>query len=93
MDLQCVQRPVHAADDLVNNEPFSEHFIAQTSAVSSGEARYGMTPAGHWGPPEWIDEKRAAEARAAMGQAGILYGDNAAYRDMCRYQSGFFFRA
>lgn len=52
-----------------------------------------MTPAGHWGPPEWIDEKRAAEARAAMGQAGILYGDNAAYRDMCRYQSGFFFRA
>ena len=27
-----------------------------------------------------------------MEKAGILYGDSASYRDMCRYQSGFFFR-
>ena len=86
-------RRYHYPFVFINNEEFSEHFIKQTSGVASGEVRYGRTPDGDWGAPEWIDEKRAANARMEMGKAGVLYGDSASYRAMCRYFSGPIYRS
>lgn len=58
----------------------------------SGNVSYGLVPQEHWLEPAWIDQERAAESRKKMKEAKVIYGGNEAYRRMCRYQSGFFFR-
>ncbi|KAF7359002.1 Glycosyltransferase family 15 protein [Mycena sanguinolenta] len=43
-------------------------------------------------PPDWIDEARATAARKAMEEQGIIYAGSVSYRNMCRFNSGFFFK-
>ncbi|GEQ72321.1 hypothetical protein JCM33374_g6008 [Metschnikowia sp. JCM 33374] len=76
----------------LNDEPFTEEFKRVTSAIVSGTAKYGLVPEEHWSYPDFIDKKKAARARKAMSEAGIIYGDSESYRHMCRFESGFFFR-
>jgi hypothetical protein len=58
------------------------------SAIVSGEIRFGRVPREHWVQPDWIDEKKAADYRSKLMEVGIIYGDNVAYRNMCRFNSG-----
>ncbi|KAK4051334.1 hypothetical protein OIV83_002818 [Microbotryomycetes sp. JL201] len=77
----------------LNDEPFSEEFKKHTSAIASGLCQYGQVPAEHWSNHgDWIDEERAAKARQAMADKNVIYGDSVSYREMCRFQSGFFWR-
>lgn len=75
----------------LNDEPFTEDFKMFTTDIASGETSYGLIPKEQWSEhPSWIDEDRAAQARADMSH--LMYGDSLSYRHMCRYESGFFFR-
>ncbi|KAM0789293.1 hypothetical protein ACM66B_000133 [Microbotryomycetes sp. NB124-2] len=77
----------------LNDEPFSEEFKRHTSTVASGVCTYGSIPREQWADHgDWIDEERAAKARQAMADKNVIYGDSVSYREMCRYQSGFFWR-
>lgn len=76
----------------LNDVPFSEEFKRVTSALASGECKYGLIPQEQWSFPDWIDQDKAAKTRKEMREAGILYGDSISYRHMCRYESGFFWR-
>ena len=76
----------------INNEPFTEHFKQQVTGIASGKVQFGLTPDGHWGPPKWIDQQKAKKGRERLTKLEVLYGDSISYRDMCRYQSGFFQR-
>ena len=77
----------------LNDKPFDERFIKMTSGITSGKTSYGLVPAEHWGKhPSWIDEDKAKLAREDMAKNNVIYGDSVPYREMCRYQSGFFFR-
>lgn len=60
--------------------------------MCSGKVEYGLIPKEHWGMPSHIDKQRAANTRQDMAQKQILYGDSESYRNMCRYESGFFYR-
>jgi len=50
-----------------------------------------LIPKEHWFQPEWIDEDRAREGRLKMMAQRIIYAGSVPYRNMCRFNSGFFF--
>lgn len=76
----------------LNDEPFSEEFKKVTTAMISGETKYGQIPKEHWSYPQWIDQNRAKEARDEMVRQRVIYGGSESYRHMCRFESGFFYR-
>ncbi|KAH3678120.1 hypothetical protein WICMUC_001684 [Wickerhamomyces mucosus] len=76
----------------LNDDKFSEEFKRTTTALISGETKYGLIPKEHWSFPDWIDVDKAAKTREEMRQKKIIYGDSISYRHMCRYESGFFYR-
>jgi alpha 1,2-mannosyltransferase len=76
----------------LNDEEFSNEFKRTTTALISGQTKYGLIPKEHWSFPEWIDTDKAAATREQMKADKIIYGDSVSYRHMCRYESGFFYR-
>ncbi|AQZ11724.1 YUR1 (YJL139C) and KTR2 (YKR061W) [Zygosaccharomyces parabailii] len=76
----------------LNDEPFDETFIEATTAMASGKTRYALVPTQHWDRPEWIDEDRFEKKLQLMQDKGVLYGGSRSYRNMCRFNSGYFFR-
>ncbi|EMC91518.1 glycosyltransferase family 15 protein [Baudoinia panamericana UAMH 10762] len=76
----------------LNDAEFDETFISVTTALVSGNTRYGKIDSYHWGFPDFIDQEKAAAVREDMHERKIIYGDSVSYRHMCRYESGFFFR-
>lgn len=76
----------------LNEVPFSEEFKLHTSALASGPTTYGLIEKSQWGIPAWIDLEKAAKKIAEMSLLKIPYAWSWPYRNMCRYQSGFFWR-
>lgn len=76
----------------LNEEPFSDTFKEMTTGIASAGTSYGLIPRDHWFQPDWIDEEKATKAREKMIADKVIYGGNVAYRNMCRFNSGFFFR-
>ncbi|KAF5391283.1 hypothetical protein D9757_001876 [Collybiopsis confluens] len=77
---------------LLNEEPFTEEFKSRVSVLTRAPISFGQIPKEHWYQPEWIDEDRAREGRQKMMAKQIIYGGSVPYRNMCRFNSGFFFR-
>ncbi|KAI0643423.1 glycosyltransferase family 15 protein [Trametes meyenii] len=76
----------------LNEEPFSDEFKTRISNVINGEVTFGQIPREHWYQPDWIDEEKAKAGREKMVQDNIIYGGSLSYRNMCRFNSGFFYR-
>lgn len=76
----------------LNDEPFTEEFKAWTSNIVSSKVMYGQIPYEHWNQPDDIDEKKATEGRLDLIRHKVIYGGSVSYRNMCRFNSGFFFR-
>jgi alpha 1,2-mannosyltransferase len=85
-------RNYHYDWTFLNDEEFTEEFKQATSNLVSGKAIYGLIPKEHWSFPEWIDLKKAADAREKMQKDKVIYGGSISYRHMCRFESGFFWR-
>uniref|UniRef100_A0A093VYW8 Putative mannosyltransferase KTR4 n=1 Tax=Talaromyces marneffei PM1 TaxID=1077442 RepID=A0A093VYW8_TALMA len=87
-----------------NNVPFSEEFKARTQAETEAECRYGnarlivgvlgleLIPEEHWAVPDWIDPDLLKQATRKMKKQGIKYAGLLSYHQMCRWNSGFFYR-
>ncbi|KAK7014851.1 glycosyltransferase family 15 protein [Favolaschia claudopus] len=76
----------------LNEEEFSEKFKSRIRAVTNSPVQFGLIPHDHWFQPDWIDETRASAARAEMQKNNVIYGGSLPYRNMCRFNSGFFYR-
>ncbi|SJL06040.1 related to Alpha-1,2 mannosyltransferase KTR1 [Armillaria ostoyae] len=76
----------------LNEEEFTDEFKNRISAAISAPVSFGLIPKEHWYQPHWIDETLAAAGRKKMAAANIIYADSVPYRNMCRFNSGFFFR-
>lgn len=76
----------------LNDEPFSEEFKKYTTEVTSSDTSYGLIPKEVWNQPGWIDESKASAARKQMTADNVIYGGSVPYRNMCRFNSGHFFR-
>ncbi|KAF8877525.1 glycosyltransferase family 15 protein [Infundibulicybe gibba] len=77
---------------LLNEVEFTAEFKSKVSAAVSSKVEFGVIPNEHWYQPEWIDEEKATKSRNQMTANGVKYGGSVAYRNMCRFNSGFFFR-
>ncbi|KAI0324225.1 glycosyltransferase family 15 protein [Cubamyces sp. BRFM 1775] len=76
----------------LNEEPFSDEFKTRVSNVINGEVIFGQVPQDHWYPPDWVDEEKAKAGRDKLVENNIPYGGSVSYRNMCRFNSGFFYR-
>ncbi|KAG1782534.1 glycosyltransferase family 15 protein [Suillus placidus] len=76
----------------LNDEPFSTDFKRRVSVLTDANVSFGLIPREDWIQPDWIDEGRAQEGRNNLVRQGVIYGGNVSYRNMCRFNSGFFFR-
>ncbi|KAF9005662.1 glycosyltransferase family 15 protein [Cyathus striatus] len=79
---------------LLNDEPFTEDFKKRVTVLTDAPISFGLIPKEHWYQPEWIDENRARNGRLSMMAQGIIYAGKRSiiYRNMCRFNSGFFFQ-
>jgi alpha 1,2-mannosyltransferase len=76
----------------LNEEPFSNDFKKRVSEITDSKVEFGLIPSEHWNQPKWINETRATEARENMLKNNVIYGGSVPYRNMCRFNSGFFYR-
>ncbi|KAF8233396.1 glycosyltransferase family 15 protein [Tricholoma matsutake] len=78
----------------LNDVAFTENFKTRMTNIiaNSSEVAFGVVPKEHWEQPEWIDEAKATNERNKLALAGVKYGDSIPYRNMCRFNSGFFFK-
>ncbi|KAI8374306.1 nucleotide-diphospho-sugar transferase [Radiomyces spectabilis] len=74
----------------LNDEPFTDEFIARTSEITNAKTYYALVDSSMWSYPPHINQTLAAEGRKLL--ESLPYGDSESYRHMCRFQSGFFWR-
>ncbi|EKM82672.1 hypothetical protein AGABI1DRAFT_118115 [Agaricus bisporus var. burnettii JB137-S8] len=77
---------------LLNEEPFTDEFKTRVQVLTDAPIHFGLIPYEDWYQPDWIDEDRAKAGRQQMKSKGIIYGGSVPYRNMCRFNSGFFFQ-
>ncbi|CAK9438184.1 uncharacterized protein LODBEIA_P24610 [Lodderomyces beijingensis] len=75
----------------LNDEPFDAEFIEKTSLMASGKTFYELVPAQDWQPPSYINKTRLDE-NLINSRASVLYGGVRSYRNMCHFNSGFFYK-
>ncbi|KAK2466906.1 hypothetical protein APHAL10511_001164 [Amanita phalloides] len=76
----------------LNDEPFTNEFKQRLSVLTDAPVSFGQIPKDHWIQPDWIDEDRARRGRLQLLSQGIIYAGSVPYRNMCRFNSGFFFK-
>ncbi|KAJ7253923.1 glycosyltransferase family 15 protein [Mycena rebaudengoi] len=76
----------------LNEEPFSEIFKQSVGALTRNTIEFGLIPHEHWYQPDWIDEAKARAAREQMERDNVIYGGSVPYRNMLRFNAGFFHR-
>lgn len=76
----------------LNDVEFTPEFIARTTSAISSSASYGVVPTEHWNHPPEIDEERLQRGMKELADKGVDYGGSLPYRNMCRFNSGFFYR-
>ncbi|CRG91305.1 mannosyltransferase [Talaromyces islandicus] len=75
-----------------NNVPFTEEFKKRTQAETKAQCHYALIPKEHWDVPEWIDDDLLKEGIAEQKKKGIKYASSTSYHQMCRWNSGFFYK-
>ncbi|TFK76428.1 glycosyl transferase [Pluteus cervinus] len=76
---------------LLNDKPFTKQFKKRVRAMTDAPIEFGVIKREHWIQPDWIDEDRALKGRIRLLSQGIIYAASIPYRNMCRFNSGFFF--
>ncbi|KAF8343559.1 glycosyltransferase family 15 protein [Amanita rubescens] len=76
----------------LNDELFNDEFRTVISGLTDAPVQFGVIPPDHWNQPPWIDEDKASAARDEMASKNVMYGGSISYRNMCRFNSGFFYR-
>jgi len=70
---------------LFNDEPFTTEFKNEIVKHTNSTIEFGLIPSSEWNVPEWID-------RDKLNKSVKNIGHSIGYRQMCRFNSGFFFR-
>jgi mannosyltransferase len=82
----------HYTWTFLNDVPFDEDFKYWTTEMASGETEYGLIPSIDWNKPSFINEEKYEKSIEIAIEKEILYGFSKSYRNMCHFNSGFFFR-
>jgi len=76
----------------LNDEAFTQSFKDHIQALTRAPVEFGIIPHDQWNQPPSIDEERASKSREDMVRNNVIYGGSVPYRNMCRFNSGFFYR-
>lgn len=76
----------------LNDVPFDESFKEATTAMASGKTKYDIIPPEDWNCPPFINQTKYDASVELMSKNNVIYGFSRSYRNMCRFNSGFFFR-
>lgn len=76
----------------LNDEEFTQEFKDWTSAMASGKTEYGLVNPEDWNTPGFIDQEKYNQCLQEYEEKRVLYGSSKSYRNMCHYNSGYFFR-
>lgn len=76
----------------LNDVPFTEEFKEATTLMASGNTFYGLVSSEDWDRPLWVNSTRFEENLNQSEAAGVLYGNSRSYRNMCRFNSGKFYK-
>lgn len=76
----------------LNEVPFDEEFIEQTTLMASGETFYELIPPEDWFPPEHINMPKFKHNLNELYDEGVVYGGVESYHNMCHFNSGYFYR-
>ncbi|GMM37157.1 mannosyltransferase [Saccharomycopsis crataegensis] len=76
----------------LNDVPFTDEFKEATTLMASGKTQYGLIPSEDWDRPSWINETKFEENLLNSEKNGVLYGNSRSYRNMCRFNSGYFYK-
>lgn len=71
----------------LNDVPFNDVFIKETTKRASGKTQYGIIPKHQWSIPDEIDTEKMQAAMDDMVKNRVIYGGSLSYRHMCRYIS------
>lgn len=75
-----------------NDEEFTPEFKRRTQAETNAECHYELIPKEHWEVPSWIDEDLFMESAKLLKEQGIQYSEMLSYHQMCRWNSGLFYK-
>ncbi|VEU23458.1 DEKNAAC104659, partial [Brettanomyces naardenensis] len=76
----------------MNDKPFTDLFKTNVASTVSGRAIFIQIPEEFWGVPSRIDKLRMERAMNYLNREGVLYAKKLSYRQMCRFNSGFFYK-
>ncbi|EGW33040.1 mannosyltransferase [Spathaspora passalidarum NRRL Y-27907] len=74
----------------LNEVPFSDEFIEKTTLMASGKVYHELIPEEDWEAPKFINETKLQESLDSSHH--IIYGSYRSYRNMCHFNSGYFYR-
>ena len=75
-----------------NDKPFTEEFKKRTQAETKAQCQYELIPKEHWDVPKWIDMKLFEESANILTEKNIQYSHKLSYHQMCRWNSGMFYK-
>ncbi|KKY36703.1 putative glycosyltransferase family 15 protein [Diaporthe ampelina] len=75
-----------------NDKPFTDEFKKRTSEVTNAETRYEVIPKEHWEVPSWINMDLFDESVKILEEHDIQYAGMMSYHQMCRWNSGLFYK-
>ncbi|KAJ5191913.1 mannosyltransferase KTR4 [Penicillium cinerascens] len=75
-----------------NDQPFSEEFKRQTQAITKAKCQYELVPEAHWGVPDWINMDLFRVSAQMLEEENIQYASKISYHQMCRWNSGMFYK-
>lgn len=75
-----------------NDVAFDEEFKKRTQAVTNATCHYELIPKEHWEVPEWINDDLVRESAQILKDDGVQYASMVSYHQMCRWNSGMFYK-
>jgi mannosyltransferase len=75
-----------------NDEPFTDEFIEKTTLFASSKTYYEIIPSRDWDPPRFINQTKFDESIQSAIDNNVIYGHSKSYRNMCHYNSGYFYK-
>ena len=91
-----------------NDEPFTDVFKQRTQAQTKAKCFYGskphfyptfptnlfpeLIPKDHWAVPPWINNDLFEESAQLLKEQNVQYGNLYSYHQMCRWNSGMFYK-
>ena len=75
-----------------NDVPFTAEFKQKTQEATKAKCNYELIPEEHWKIPSWIDMNLFDESAKILKENEVQYADMASYHQMCRWNSGMFYK-